>query len=63
MEKNVEIKMLIDKLREALDSLNDEDREVIERLYYQDESLRSIATSKGISAPALFKQRNKIVKS
>lgn len=62
MEKIVETKMLIDRVREAIDSLNDEEREVIERLYYQDESLRSIATSKGISAPALFKRRNKILK-
>ena len=62
LEKIVETKMLIDRVREAIDSLNDEEREVIERLYYQDESLRSIATSKGISAPALFKRRNKILK-
>ncbi len=62
LKKNVETKMLIDKVREAIDSLNDEEREVIERLYYQDESLRSIAISKKISALALFKRRNKILK-
>ena len=58
LEKIVETKMLIDRVREAID----EEREVIERLYYQDESLRSIATSKKISAPALLKRRNKILK-
>lgn len=62
LEKIVETKMLIDRVREAIDSLNDEEREVIERLYYQDESLRSIATSKKISAPSLLKRRNKILK-
>lgn len=62
LEKIVETKMLIDRVREAIDLLNDEEREVIERLYYQDESLRSIATSKKISAPALLKRRNKILK-
>lgn len=62
LEKIVETKMLIDRVREAIDSLNDEEREVIERLYYQDEPLRSIATSKKISAPALLKRRNKILK-
>ena len=62
MEKIIETKMLIDRVREAIESLNDEEREVIERLYYQDESLRSIATSKKISAPALLKRRNKILK-
>lgn len=62
LEKIVETKMLIDRVREAIDSLNDEEREVIERLYYQDESLRSIVTSKKISAPALLKRRNKILK-
>lgn len=62
LEKIVETKMLIDRVREAIESLNDEEREVIERLYYQDESLRSIATSKKISPPALLKRRNKILK-
>ena len=62
LEKIVETKMLIDRVREAIESLNDEEREVIERLYYQDESLRSIATSKKISALALLKRRNKILK-
>lgn len=62
LEKIVETKMLIDRVREAIDSLNDEEREVIERLYYQYESLRSIAISKKISAPALLKRRNKILK-
>lgn len=62
LEKIVETKMLIDRVREAIESLNDEEREVIERLYYQDDSLRSIATSKKISAPALLKRRNKILK-
>lgn len=62
LEKIVETKMLIDRVREAIDLLNDEEREVIERLYYQDESLRSLAKAKCISHPALIKRRNKILK-
>ena len=61
-KKSLKPRYFIDRVREAIDSLNDEEREVIERLYYQYESLRSIAISKKISAPALLKRRNKILK-
>lgn len=61
LEKIVETKVLIDRVREAVSSLNDEEREIIKRLYYDEESLRLVALSKEISAPALMKRRNKIL--
>lgn len=61
LEKIVETKVLIDRVREAISSLNDEEREIIKRLYYDEESLRLVALSKEISAPALMKRRNKIL--
>ena len=60
VEKSVETQMMIQAVREAISELNDEEREIIFRLFYEEESLRSIAKDKEISAPALLKRRNKI---
>ena len=60
VEKIVETKMMLEAVREAISELNDEEREIIFRLFYNEESLRSIAKDKEISAPALLKRRNKI---
>lgn len=60
VEKIVETKMMLQAVREAISELNDEEREIIFRLFYEEESLRSIAKDKEISAPALLKRRNKI---
>ncbi|MBY5034492.1 sigma-70 family RNA polymerase sigma factor [Streptococcus gallolyticus] len=40
--------------------LNDEEREIIDRLYFNDETIRSVAETKNISHPALIRRRNKI---
>ena len=60
VEKIVETKMMLEAVREAISELNDEEKEIIFRLFYEEESLRSIAKDKEISAPALLKRRNKI---
>ena len=60
VEKIVETQMMLQAVREAISELNDEEREIIFRLFYEEESLRSIAKDKEISAPALLKRRNKI---
>ena len=60
VEKIVETQMMLEAVREAISELNDEEREIIFRLFYEEESLRSIAKDKKISAPALLKRRNKI---
>ncbi len=61
IEKVVETSILIDRLTSAIDELNDEEKEIIERLYFNDESLRSVAKLKDITHPALIKRRNKIL--
>jgi len=38
-----------------------EERDIIERLYFQNETLRSVAGQKSITHPALIKKRNKIL--
>ena len=53
--------MMIEEVRYAISKLNDEERDIIERLYFQEETLRSVAKSKSISHLALIKRRNKIL--
>lgn len=53
--------MIIEVVRGALSKLNDEEREIIDRLYFNDETLRSVAETKKISHPALIKRRKKIL--
>ena len=54
--------MIIETVRRALSMLNDEEREIIDRLYFKNETIRSVAKAKQISHPALIKRRNKILK-
>ncbi|MGX7112246.1 sigma factor [Gemella cuniculi] len=61
VEKIIQTQMMIDAVRNALSKLNDEEREIIDRLYYNEETLRSVAKAKSISHPALIKRRNKIL--
>ena len=53
--------MMIEEVRYAISKLNDEEREIIERLYFQEETLRSVAKARSISHLALIKRRNKIL--
>ena len=46
IEKIIETKMLIEDLYHALDSLNDEERKLIEALYFKDKTLVEIAKRK-----------------
>lgn len=59
--KIVETQMMTESLRYAISKLNDEERDIIERLYFNDETLRSVAKLKSITHPALMKRRNKIL--
>lgn len=61
VEKIVQTQMMIEAVRNALSKLNAEEREIIEKLYYDDESIRSVAKKNNISHPALIKKRNKIL--
>ena len=62
VEKIVETKMLIDQLKKAMESLSDDEREIIKRLYFDDEPLRKVAKSRNVSHPALIKKRDRILK-
>lgn len=61
IEKIILAKEMIVALKEALSDLNDDEREIVNRLYFQEESICSIAADKKVSHPALIKKRNKIL--
>lgn len=62
VEKIVETKILIDQLQKAMETLSDDEREIIKRLYFDDEPLRKVAKSRNVSHPALIKKRDRILK-
>lgn len=62
LNKVIQKKLMIEAVRDAISKLNDEERELIERLYYNEETLRSVAESENISQTALIKRRNNILK-
>lgn len=62
LNKVIQTQMMIEAVRDAISKLSDEERDIIQRLYYDDESLRTVAETKKISHPALLKRRNKILR-
>ena len=60
VEKIVETQMMIEAVRSAISRLNAEERDIIERLYFNDEAIRLVAKLKSITHPALIKRRNKM---
>lgn len=60
-EKIIETKMRIEDLYRALDSLNDEERAVIEVLYFDKMSIRDLAKEKEVSIKNVFNFRNKVL--
>ncbi len=62
VEKIVEAKMRIESLNKALMSLNEEEREIINALYFRDESTRTVASNVGLHQTSLLRKRNRILK-
>ena len=54
--------MMIEAVRNAISKLNDEERDIIERLYFNDETLSSIARGKKVSYQAIQWRKNSILK-
>ena len=61
VEKVVATQIMIEALRNAMSKLNKDEREIIERLYFNDETLRAVAKTQNISHTALIKRRDKIL--
>ena len=62
VEKIVETQMMIEAVRNAISRLNAEERDIIERLYFYDETLSSIARKKKVSYQAVQWRKNSILK-
>ncbi|HGI3984404.1 TPA: sigma factor-like helix-turn-helix DNA-binding protein [Streptococcus agalactiae] len=62
IEKIIETQILIETVRKAMSRLNDEERDIIERLYFNDETLSSVARSKKVSYQAIQWRKNNILK-
>lgn len=62
VEKIVETHMMIEAVRNAISRLNAEERDIIERLYFNDETLSSVATEKKVSYQAIQWRKNNILK-
>ena len=60
-EKLVEMKALIDRLNIAMNSLTKDEREIVERLFFEDESLSSVAKRKKVSYQAIQSKKNTIL--
>ena len=59
VEKIVETQMMIEAVRNAISRLNAEERDIIERLYFNDETLSSIAKRQQVSYQAIQWRKNK----
>ena len=61
LNKVIQTQIMIEAVRDAVSKLTDEEKEIIQRLYYDDETLRMLAKDKKISHPAMIKRRDKIL--
>lgn len=61
LEKIVEVKMQIGELNKALATLTKKERELIEAIFYKEESLRLIGKKEKVSYQAIGKRRDKIL--
>lgn len=62
VEKIVETQMMIEAVRSAISRLNAEERDIIERLYFNNKTLSSVATEKKVSYQAIQWRKNNILK-
>ena len=60
VEKIIETKMRIEDLYRALDSLNDEERNLIEALYFDDKTLTEVAKKEDTNPMKISRLRNQM---
>ena len=61
LEKIVEVKMQIEELHRALNTLSKEERELMEAIFYKEESLRSISRREKVTHQAISGRRDRIL--
>jgi len=62
IEKIIETKMRIEDLYKALEKLNEEEKKVIDSLYFKEMTIRDLAKEQQVSSKKIFSFRNKILK-
>jgi len=62
VEKIVETQMMIEALRNAISKLNVEEKDIIERLYFHDETLSSVARDKGVTYQTMQWRKDRILR-
>ena len=60
-DESVDVEKIIETVRKAMSGLNDEETDIIQRLYFNYETLSSVARSKKVSYQAIGKRRDKIL--
>ena len=63
VEKIVETQMMIEAVRNAISRLNAEERDIIERLYFNDETLSSVARDKGVTYQTIQWRKDRILRN
>ena len=61
IEKIIEVKMQIEELNKALATLTKKERELIEAIFYKEESLRAIGKKEKVNYQAIGKRSDKIL--
>lgn len=61
VEKLVETKEAIVNLRKAISKLSDEEREIINALYFREETIRDVAQNIGTHKTSLIRKRDRIL--
>ena len=61
LEKIVEVKMRIEEFHRALNTLTKEERELMEAIFYKEESLRSISRREKVTHQAISGRRDRIL--
>lgn len=61
IEKIIETKMLIEDLHRALNNLNEEERNLIKLLYFDDKTLIEVAKQRNTNPMKISRLRNKIL--
>ena len=61
IEKIIETKMRIEDLYQALEKLNEDERKVIDPLYFKEMTIRDVAKEQQVSSKKIFSFRNKIL--
>ena len=61
LEKIVEVKMQIEELNKVLATLTKEERDLIEAIFFREESLKSIGEKEKVTHQAIGKRRDRIL--